>query len=324
MEDEPTCLVACCDIGGTKVALALVDAEGRVLARDRYLLGIEREPEQVLTRARERLHALAAGSELPWHDVAGVGCSVAGRLDPSRETVSSCTVGDWLHVPFRSLLQDAFGLPVWMEMDACAGALGEAWLGEGQGVADFIYVAVGTGIGAGIRLSGGMYHGWHGTAGEIGHTVIDPDGPRCYCGSHGCLEALASGPAIALRARQAIESGHQTMMPGLAANGEITAMTVFEAARAGDGVALDIVHETAQYLGIGLANLVNLLNPEVIALAGGVIEGGTDMLLDPVRMEVQSRCGHRPGLEGTRIVAATLGQDAPLVGVAYLVYQGLR
>jgi glucokinase len=322
---ETTPLAACCDIGATKVLIGLVDEEGHVLARDRYLLGAGREPGQVVAELASHFRSLAAQAGLPWDSVAGVGCSTTGMLDLAREIIfSSPNMGPWRDVPFRALLRDALGLPVWMEMDAYAAALGEAWRGAGAGTDDFVYVVVGTGIGAGIIARGQIYRGWRGTAGEFGHTTIDPNGPSCGCGNFGCLEAMAAGPAIALRAQGTLLQGRRTLIRDMAADKEPHAEIVFKAARLGDDVAQEIVDQTAEYLGIGLANLLHLLNPEVIALGGGVIQGGADLLLDPIRRAVARRCGSWVDLEGTRIVAALLGEDAGLLGAARLVWEAVR
>jgi len=313
---------ACCDIGGTKALIGFVDPEGNILARDRYLLGAEREPEQIVGELATRLGALAERSGIAWNQVAGLGYSTAGMMDVESGIIFACpTQGSWRDVPFKALLRDIVGVPAWIEMDANAAALGEAWKGAGAGADYFVYVVIGTGIGSGILVRGEVLRGWRGTAGEIGHTTIEPDGPLCNCGNYGCLEGLAAGPAISLRAQGAIQQGRRTLIQELAAGGEISAETVFRAARSGDEVAQDIIHRVVQYLGIGLANVITLLNPEVVALGGGVILGGADLLLEPVRRVVTSRCGSWVDLEGTRIVLSTLGEDAGLLGAARLVWK---
>jgi len=314
---------ACCDIGGTKVLLGLVDEEGHVLARERYLLGVQREPVQIVHELDSRLRYLAISAGLTWETVAGVGCSAAVMADVEKGIVLSAPnlLGPHRNVPFRDMLQAATGRPALIEMDAYAAALGEAWKGAGAGVDYFVYVVVGTGIGAGILMHGQVYRGWRGTAGEFGHTTIDPNGPLCNCGRYGCLEALAAGPAIALRAQGVLLQGRRTIIAELAAGQEPNAEAVFEAARLGDQVAQEIVCQTAGYLGIGLANVLHLLNPQVIALGGGVIQGGADLLLDPIRRTVARQCGSWIDLEGTRIVLSTLGEDAGLLGVASLVWR---
>jgi glucokinase len=317
---------ACCDVGGTKVLLGLVDAEGRVLARDRYLLGTHREPRQMVDGIVSCLRDLVARADLGWEAVVGVGCSAAVMADIDRGVIFSAPnmLGPYRDVPFGKMLQDATDRPALIEMDAYAAALGEAWKGVGRGVDYFVYVVVGTGVGAGILMQGRVYRGWRGTAGEFGHTIIDPNGPLCNCGRYGCLEALAAGPAIAERAQAAIVQGQKTIMAELARDAGITPEVVFDAARQGDEVARYIVSQITVYLAIGLSNLIHLLNPQVVGLGGGVIRGGADLLLEPLRREVARRCGSWVDVEGTRIVMAALGEDASLLGVARRVWESIE
>ena len=323
MMDKINRCAACCDIGGTKIALGLVDEEGNIFAQDRYLLGAHREPQPIVQELVDRFRALITQAGLTWEVVAGVGCSAAVMADIERGIILSAPnmLGPHRNVPFTDMLQRASGRPAWMEMDAYAAALGEAWKGVGAGVDYFVYVVVGTGIGAGILMEGQVFRGWHGTAGEFGHATIDPNGPLCNCGRYGCLEALAAGPAIALRAQGAILQGRKTTIVELAGGGEITVEVVFDAARQGDQVAQEVVRATAEYLGIGLSNVIHLLNPRVIGLGGGVFNGGADLLLEPLRYEVARRCGSWVDVEGTQIVAAALGEDASLLGAARLVWE---
>jgi glucokinase len=324
--DKVTRCVACCDIGGTKVLLGLVDEEGHILVRDRYLLGDYREPGQMVDELIARLHVLVAHAGLTWEAIAGVGCSAAIMADIESGIILSAPnmLGPHRNVPFRDLLERAADCPALIEMDAYASALGEAWKGVGAGVDYFVYIVVGTGVGAGILMEGRVFRGWRGTAGEFGHMTIYPDGPLCNCGRYGCLEALAAGPAIAQRARGAIRQGRRSAMQDLVGAGEITAAVVFDAARLGDDVAQEVVHRTAEFLAIGLSNVIHLLNPRVIGLGGGVIIGGADLLLDPLRQEVARRCGSWVDVEGTHIVIATLGEDAGLLGVARLVWDRVK
>lgn len=310
---------ACCDLGGTKLAVAIADREGRLLAQRKHTLGAQRAPEEVAATIAYQLRLAAQQAMIDWDAIVGVGCGIAAMIDAGREIVLSApTIGGWCNTPFRSLLAAACDRPVWLEMDAHAAALGEAWRGAGRSVANFIYVVVGTGIGAGIVVDGRIVRGSRGTAGEFGHTVIAFGGPPCNCGGFGCLEALASGPAIARRARQALLRGAPTL---LAAHEQISAATVFAAARAGDDIAQAIVAETAVYLAIGCVNLLHLLNPELLALGGGVALGGGDLLLPLLRREVMHRCGAWIDRDRLRIEAAHLDEAAGLVGAARLVWQ---
>ncbi len=316
-------LAACCDIGGTKALIGLVDPAGRIVVRERYPVAHLREPEQIVGELAARLHALAEREGVAWERVAGLGYSTAGMMDVESGVIfASPNQGTWRDVPFRSLLSQALGLPAWIEMDANAAALGEAWKGAGAGAEHFVYMVVGTGIGAGILAGGRVHRGWRGTAGEIGHTTIDPDGPLCPCGNYGCLEGMAAGPAIARRAEGVVQQGRKTIIPELAAGGAVTAEIVAEAARQGDRAACEVMADTARYIGIGVANVITLLSPEAVALGGGVMRGAGDLLLEPIRHEAERRCGVWVDIGSRRIELSRLWEDAGLLGAARLVWDG--
>lgn len=318
---EGSKVVACCDVGGTKVLAGLVDEQGRILVRERYLLGVERSPAAVARDLAVCFQRLARSAGRRWATVSGVGCSITGIFDHERETIfTSPNLWPEQDVPFRALLQAACDRPTTTEMDACAAALGEAWTGAAAGVEDFVYVVVGTGIGAGVVVSGRLLRGARGTAGEIGHITIVPDGPACYCGNRGCLEVLASGPAIAARARASLLTGRPTSLRTVE---ELSAEHVFAAARAGDPLAQEVVAATAEYLGIGLATAAGLFNPQVIALGGGVGYGCADLLLGPIRATVARRCPNWVDLAELQIVTGHLGDDAGLIGAARVAWQAL-
>jgi glucokinase len=314
-------LAACIDIGGTKALIGFVDSNGNVLAQERFLVAPGRDPDELVRDLADKTRALAQRSGFNWRRIVGVGYSTAGMIDIRSGIVfSSPNQGEWQDVPLGALLKQAFGLPVWIEMDANAAAIGEGWKGYGAGVDFFVHVIIGTGIGSGILVHGEILHGWRGTAGEFGHTIIDPDGPLCNCGGRGCLESLVSGPAIAARAAQIM--GHEGQA-GAQPDGEVSAKTVFAAARQGDEQARQVVAETVNYLSIGLTNLIHLLNPQVITIGGGVGVGGADLLMDPLRAAVKQRVGSWVDMEGTHILTAKLGEDAGLLGASRLVWKGL-
>jgi glucokinase len=175
-------------------------------------------------------------------------------------------------------------------------------------------LTIGTGIGGGLILDGKLYHGASDAAGEIGHTTIDSTGRRCKCGNYGCLEAYTSGPAIAERAREVLEGDDDSLLPAMVDGdlSRITAQTVFEASKRGDRVALEVVRDTAHFLGVGISNLINIFNPDTFVIAGGVTQAG-DLLFDPLRAEVRRRA-FRPSVEACRIVPGALPLSAGVVG----------
>ncbi len=311
-------LAACIDIGGTKALIGFVDSDGNVLAYARYLVASGRQPGELVDDLAAKTRALAQRSGFDWCQVAGLGYSTAGMIDISSGIVfSSPNQGRWQDVPLGDLLKKSFDLPVWIEMDANAAAIGESWKGHGAGVDYFVHLIIGTGVGCGILIHGEILHGWRGTAGEFGHTIIDPNGPLCNCGGHGCMESLVSGPAIAARAAQLMGIAGQ-------ADRELSAQTVFTLARQGDTGALQVVGETVKYLSIGITNLIHLLNPQVITIGGGVGVGGADLLMDPLRVAVRQRVGSWVDMQGTHILTAKLGEEAGLLGASRLVWKGIK
>ncbi len=244
---------------------------------------------------------------------AGVGIGSPGPLDRKTGTVISTPNLGWRNFPLRDLVQNAVGLPATLDNDANAATYGEWWQGAGRNVNTLVGVTLGTGIGGGIVLNGELYHGAADAAAEIGHMTIDSTGRKCKCGNYGCLEAYASGPAIAARAVEGLESGIGSMLPELAGDlQDITAETVFEAVVQGDPYATEVINDTAKFLGVGLANLINILNPEMLVIFGGVSRAGDHLFL-PLRAEVRRRA-FRVAEQACRIVPSELGGKAGVIG----------
>lgn len=252
----------------------------------------------------------------------GIGVGMHGLVDPVRGLSIFAPNLNLRNLELKKVLEEEFALPVEVENDVRALALGESWFGQGQGVANFVCVNVSTGVGAGIIIDHGLYHGISFTAGEMGHTTIDVNGPRCSCGNYGCLEALAAGPAIARRAQNAIRLGKrsqlETMVDGL---DQLTGELICQAAEAGDAVAAEVLADTGRYLGIGIANLINTLNPSCIILSGGVSRAG-QFVLGPLEETVRSRALHAPA-EAVRIRISTLGRNGMAIGAFTLLLQRL-
>jgi glucokinase len=308
-------LVLALDFGGTKLAAAVVEPGARSF---RARASVPSPPDKSAEADREIILALAEevlGGKRP----AVVGVSFGG---PVRDGVVllSHHVPDWEDFPLAEWLRERFGAPAVVENDANAAALGEWRYGAGRETRHFLYVTVSTGIGGGIVIGGELYRGADGLAGEIGHMVVDPDGPRCTCGRRGCLEALAAGPAIARRARELLAAHHRPgegriLLELVRGDPErITAREVAAAAARGDPLAAEILREAGEAVGFGLAQAISLLNPERVALGGGVIKAG-EAFLKHVRKAAEMRAF--PGAR-VEIVLAELGDDAPLWGAAAL------
>ena len=253
----------------------------------------------------------------------GFGIGAPGPLDRASGIVRIAPNLGWREVPLRDRVADALGIPGALDNDANCATLGEWWVGAARGARHVVGMTIGTGIGGGLILDGRIYHGTSDVAGEIGHTTIDSTGRRCACGSYGCLEAYASGPAIAERAREALGSGEESLLPGLVGGdlSRLTAETVYDAAEAGDTLARLLVRETAHFLGAGVANLLNIFNPEVVVIAGGVTRAG-DALFEPLRAEVRRRA-FLPAVERCRIVPGELPGTAGVVGAIAMFREAL-
>jgi glucokinase-like ROK family protein len=225
--------------------------------------------------------------------------------------VSPPIMPGWDRYPIRASLEKKWNCPVTLNNDAELGALGEWAYGAGRGEKNLAYIKVGSGIGAGLILNKQIYGGTTGAAGEIGHLTIDENGPLCNCGNHGCLEAFAGGHAIARQAQALVQSGKRTLLAELPPQ-DITAREVAEAARRGDLYAQEILHRAGTYIGIAIAGLINLFNPSVVIIGGGVAQAG-DMLTTPIRQAVRERA-MRVSEQGVRITTAMLGRRSILIG----------
>jgi glucokinase len=247
---------------------------------------------------------------------AGVGIGSPGPLNRVTGTVINTPNLGWRNFPLRDLIANGVDLPATLDNDANCATYGEWWLGAGRNVNTLIGITLGTGIGGGIVLNGEIFHGVSDSAGEIGHASIEANGRKCPCGNYGCLEAYASGPAISARAIEGIESGVESMLLDLVQGktDEITAATVYEAVVLGDPFANEVMRETAKFLGVGIANVINVFNPDMVVIAGGVTKAG-DYLFVPLRAEVRKRA-FKSALDVCQITPATLPGTAGVIGAA--------
>jgi len=302
-------MIGAIDIGGTKIAVGMVDEHGRVMARQEAPTAPERGFEDALARMTRMLRDAAA--RVPAR-ISGVGLGCTGAVDPFRGTVEDASLlPGWRGAELVNRLAEEFAVPVALENDADAAALAEAAWGAGQGRQRFIYVTIGTGIGVGIILDGRLYRGVDGSHPEMGHQLLDASGPLCYCGARGCWESLASGPAM-------IGWMKANLPPGSASGDEWTGERICRLAEDGDELARRAVKREAYYLGLGLANLVTIFCPDMIAVGGGVLKSG-HLLWDRVREVVRRTCTQVP-VEKTLLSPALLGADTALAGAARAWY----
>ena len=307
------------DLGGTNIVAGAMPVDGsREYAvrtePTRAELGAEVVMDRIAQMVMDVITATAAETGAARSDFLGVGIGAPGPLDRKRGIVIVTPNLGWQDFPLRQALSDRVGMPAAIDNDANCATLGEWWCGAAKGGRNVVGLTIGTGIGGGLILNGTLYHGSSDVAGEIGHTTIDSTGRRCKCGNYGCLEAYASGPAIAERAREALAGDEPSLLSAMVGGdySRLTARTVYEAAGRGDAVAQEVVRETARFLGAGVANLLNIFNPDVVVLAGGVTDAG-EALFTPLRAEVRRRA-FRPAVAACRIVPGALAGTAGVVG----------
>jgi glucokinase len=319
VDDEMTAVAIGVDLGGTNLRSAVVTADGEVLEE----LKIRTQADQGVDAVIERLAgAIQDVSERAGLDsTVQVGVAAPGPLDPRAGVVHFApNLPGWTNVPLRDRLMTLTGRSISLGNDANAAALGELYFGAGKGIDNLIYVGLGTGVGGGVISEGRLIDGLRGMGGELGHTTVSLDGPRCSCGSLGCIEAYCSAWALTREAESLVRAGRgQAIAAAAEADGRpVGPRAIGAAAAVGDRAAIDLLHRAGTALGAGLANFVNIFNPELIVLGGGVSETG-EPLLDPVRAALQTYAipvMHR----AVRLVPAALGLETGIYGAAALVF----
>ncbi|WP_067622937.1 ROK family protein [Alicyclobacillus acidiphilus] len=301
------------DIGGTNVKIALVNGNGDVIARESVPTAPERGPEVLCKSVAETAKSMAQSAGVAWDDVQGAGVGIAAFLDVERGWVEESVNLHWFDVPLGELFTKELGKPVRVDNDANVAALGEVWLGAGQNANTALCVTLGTGVGGGIVIGGRIHRGVSTMAGEIGHIMVKNDGELCNCGHHGCLETLSSATALVRHGKAAGLSG---------ANGDLDSKDIFDMAAAGNETAQAVIDEMIHWLAVGLSIGANLLNPDVIVIAGGVVNAG-DALIEPLRAAFAKEALLRVS-RVCKIVPATLGSQAGVLGAARLVLQEIQ
>jgi len=298
------------DVGGTKIAAGVVTPEGEILNEVRYPSAGPRE--RLLSSIARAITEVKDGFE-----VGGVCLAPPGFVMTAENKV---VFAPNLHaiegVPLKDEIGQRTGLSVTVENDANAAAWGEFRFGAGSEIDHLVFITLGTGVGGGVIMHGILLRGAQGAGGELGHVTIQATGPRCGCGNHGCLEALASGTAIQRRAREVANEQPDSALGRLAVERKVLGEDVTELAQEGDEAAISVLEETGVWLGIGLAGFVNVFNPEVIAIGGGVARAG-ELILEPARKEVHLRA-RSPSRDLVRIQEATLGARSGVLGAAAL------
>ncbi len=306
------------DLGGTQICAASIDRAGNIVAQASVATGASAGPNVVIEQLAGVIETVAAGVPAP--EIAGAGVGAPGPVDPAAGVVlHAANLAGWRDVPLKQLLQQRTGLRVAVGNDANVAALGEWRFGCGRGTNHFSYVTFSTGIGAGVIVDGKLLLGHHGSAGEIGHTTIQSDGPLCSCGNIGCWQTLASGTALAAMARAATAGDAGSLVVRLAAGEPIAGQHVSQAARMGDATALQLMLQAGEYIGVGLVNLLHLYAPQRVALGGGMMDS-FDLFEPHFRRIVEQRA--MAAYRDTAIVRAELGGLGGVLGAAALVLEG--
>jgi len=310
------------DLGGSKILAAVVKSRGEMLSSDESTTPATEGREVVIQSIIDSAHSALKQANCTISEISAIGIGAPGISNPEAGILfTSPNLPGWRNVLLRDIIQDKLGKKAFLINDANAAALGEFYFGAARGVRNFIYVTLSTGIGGGIIIDGKIYSGAIGAAGEVGHMTIDDKGPICNCGNRGCWEMFASGTALAREARQRIKEGVKTYILGYAEGDveKVTPKVIHSAAEQGDSLARKLIYRTGYYVGVGLANLINIFNPELIVIGGGLSNIG-DMLLKPAFKTAGER-SYKEAFQAVRFASAGLGRNSGVLGAAAFALQ---
>lgn len=307
------------DLGGTNIKAGVVDDAFRIIGRAKAKTGIPRPAEEVMDAMAECAKAAAADAGVPWEQIRQVGIGVPGTANEETGVVEYANNLLFENVPMREYLQKRLHKEIDITNDANAAALGEVLAGAARGASNAVAVTLGTGVGGGIIIDGRLFTGFHYGGAELGHMGIVLGGRKCTCGRRGCLEAYASATGLIRSTKEAMEAFPDSLMWELVREngGNVSGRTAFLAAGRGDAAAQEVVNDYIQHLGYGLASIINILAPEILVIGGGVSNEGEN-LLRPLVECVRPQLYIRTPEKQTRIALATLGNDAGLIGAAFL------
>lgn len=311
------------DLGGTNIVSAIVNYQGEIVNSLKVPTLAERGKEATIKRIIETIHKNIVQSSVAPDNIIGIGIGAPGPLDIRRGIINFApNLPGWRDVLLRKILEDEFNIKVVLENDANAAAWGERCFGISRGVDNLVCFTLGTGIGGGIIIDGKIYHGNNYGAAELGHMTVNKDGPRCNCGNYGCLEAYSSATGIKNRIKNRIKEGIKSKFLNFDNDDELfeslRLKLIFESARKGDKLTKSVVEEAISYLGIAIANIANILNPEMVVLVGGITNEGNKLLI-PLRREVKKRAFYS-NYKSLKIVIGKLGGNAGVLGAAALLW----
>lgn len=307
------------DLGGTNIVAGVVNENNEIVAASRCKTACPRPAAEIIADMAKVAKEAVAKADLSMQDIIGVGVGSPGVCNRDTGAVERAENLGFVNVPLCQMLQDLLGVKVYLENDANAAALGEYVAGAAKGAKSCVCITLGTGVGGGIIVDGEIYSGFNFAGAELGHIVIEAEGEPCTCGRNGCWEAYASATALVRQTRRAMEKDPDSKMWQLVSSFQkVDGRTAFDGMRAGDDTAKKVVDQYIRYIAIGLINMVNIFQPEVLCIGGGICKEG-DTLIQPLQKHIEAERFSKYSAKQTRLVAAALGNDAGVIGAACLV-----
>lgn len=305
------------DLGGTNIAVGLVSEDGKIIHKDSVPTGADRPYTEIIKDMGMLVNKVIKDGGVSTDDIKSVGIGSPGTCDNKNGIIVYANNLHFLNTPMRAELQKYIDKPIYMENDANVAALAEYSV-LNKDMQCFIAITLGTGVGGGMVINGNIFSGFNGAGGELGHTVITEDGEPCTCGRNGCWEAYASATALIRQTKKAMEENPDSLMHKIAAEaGEVNGKTSFDAAKQGDAAGMKVVRTYAKHIAVGIANLINIFQPEMLVIGGGVSKQG-DYLLNIVKEYCKGKTYDKGGIPTTKIAIAQLGNDAGIIGAAFL------
>lgn len=306
------------DLGGTNIKVALIDKDANILAQDSCPTALPRSPELVCDDIISLMQEILAKKQLTIADLGGIGLGCPGKIDDETGVVVYSNNLAWENFPIRRYFKDRLGVSIQLGNDANVAALGEVYAGSAKGTESAVIITLGTGVGSGVVLNGKILTGYGRGASEIGHMVICDGGIECTCGRHGCLESYASATALIREAKSAITQHPTSTLASMAAElGEVTGKLVFDAADTGDSIAQQVIDQYIHYLACGITNILNIFQPQIVCLSGGISKQG-EKLLAPLRKKVYPAVFGGQDSRTAELAICTLGHNAGIIGAAML------